>query len=220
MTRPYSVSYAGSRERGVPVSNPLPEGWVAGCRDEDRFWVHTFGAVASVRDVRFPVEAVPYVYPSYNVVLHRLADGTEEGRRWLTGVDVDPWERVSEIVHHGLAELGRFAGDCPLWHEDTAQTLADALAIAADDSLYTCTFFPITEQPVVTLTGAALRLRLGQQQALSNGVRGPLLWFPYDRRWVASSPYDQGFTYVASDEATAAAPHAREDLEVLPCSLG
>lgn len=120
---------------------------------------------------------MPVGYPCYTAVLHPLAHpGDGRPVRWLEDNGHEPWDDVREIYRRGLGGFGasgRFVADNPLWHRPSAQALCDALLIMPDDSLYTSAFFPSAADPVVTMTGQALRARLGEQRGRTNGVWGP-----------------------------------------------
>lgn len=188
-------------------------GWSSGCRPEDRSWVDAYGFLDYSRPISNPVDALPAGYPAYTAVLHHLEHPDTERRvRWITDAQRDPWEQVQAIVDHGLFG-DPSASDVALAQPEGA-FLADVLDLDATIVPLTVTFFFVPWVGTVTPALLAERLRTIDFD-LDNC---PTFWFPHTRAWVASTPYDGGWTFIASDVEIARRLRSNPDIEALACT--
>jgi hypothetical protein len=206
------VTGSDARQSGDSPFDADETGWQAGGRAEDRDWLDKYGYRASPANVANPVDVLPPGYPAYTAVLHRLTDpDTDVPTKWVTEATGDPWDQVQHIVEHGLGSW-RFAAEQPMTQPEDA-ILADILGLDRTGVRLTASwFFPGWEGTILAST-IADRLRA------ANGSLGliPTFWFPHSRAWVAGTPYDAGWTYLATDTATAYQLLTQPDLEVLRC---
>jgi len=194
-----------------------PGGWKPGCRPEDRDWADSYGIVTGVAASSNPVEALPADYEAYTCILHPLTlDASEQRIPWLPDPEPDPWNRVEQVFAWARANFPKVTAWEGQFDPGSSAALIDLLDIEPG-KLYTAAYFivPVWREPdrVITMTGHELTAQLR-----SPDLCGPLMWWPHDRRWVVSTPYDEWWTYVASDQATADAIRQHPDLETLPCT--
>jgi hypothetical protein len=209
-------------------------GWVSGCRPEDEPWVTEYGFLDFPKSIAKPVDALPPGYPACTAVLHSLEDPDSDGRvKWINDPDNNPWDQIEHIVDHGLgtwqcAAMRRHSGpgrpgldpaaepgrvDNPMAQPE-GSILSDVLALDINDVELTITyFFPPSTGTAHSATVAG-RLRSADHSLW----HVPVFWFPHTRAWVASTPYDAGWTYIAS--STDIAQHFLDDrrIEALRCS--
>ena len=200
----------------VPENSPFDAdepGWVSGCRPEDERWVTEYGFLDFPSSISNPVDALPPGYPAYTAVLHSLEDpDSDRQTKWISDPDSDPWAQIEHIVAQGLG-IRRSAADNPMAQPEGA-ILADVLALDTSDVELTVTYFFPPWAGTAHSATIANRLR-SADYGLGNV---PVFWFPHTRDWAASTPYDAGWTYIASSTLIAQQLLADPRLEALPCT--
>ena len=190
---------------------PGEAGWVSGCRPEDRQWIDRYGFLDFPETIFNPTDALPPGFPAYTAVLHRLEyPDSDRPVKWIGDPDTDPWDQVQHVVDHGLAH-SPFAADNPIAQPE-GSILADILDV--EDLLLTVTYF--INSWVGTVEGTAIATRL--RTADHNLGHIPTFWLPHTHAWAASTPYDAGWTYVASTTAIARRLINDARIEALPCT--
>jgi hypothetical protein len=177
-------------------------------------WIEQFGQVDGVIPHNDASGALPPGYDAYTCVLNPLdlSDNDEVVlSRWVPLPTADPWKVVDERVRLAPPFLEGWEGAT---HPRVAETLIGVLDVKLTET------FVVSYFPGVILSGpSAFTVAGGNLQARLVGAEpgGPLLFWPRDKRWVACAPYDQWWTYIASDQTTADVLMRHPDLEALAC---
>lgn len=192
--------------------DPDEAGWTSGCQPEDREWIDRYGYLDFPETISNAVDPLPPGFPAYTAVLHGLEDPDSDQRvRWIIDPGGEPWHQVQRIVDHGIRNR-RFAADNPIAQPE-GSVLADVLDLDIEDTLLTVTYFFPPWAGTVHGAMIANRLRTAEHDL----GKIPTLWFPHTRAWAASTPYDAGWTYLASTTDIAQRLLGDPRIEALPC---
>lgn len=196
-----------------------PTGWTPPSNDDREFCLDRY--LAPVPDLSRPRGVLPDGFSAYTAVLHRLGDASRS--RWITGLESNLWRTVQDTWERDIA-AARWECDVALAFDlVTARALRAVLLVTAAAGPFVTLGHTgmFAGRSVHELTGDAFIDwfdHLDDRDMYSTA--GQLcVWFPNDRRWVASAPIDMGITYIASDQATADRILAHPDLEALACLL-
>jgi hypothetical protein len=204
-------------DQGPPDHAPFDgdePGWTNGCRPGDQEWVDRYGYLDFPETISNPVDALPPGFPAYTAVLHSLEDPDSDGRvKWINDAGADPWDQVQHIVDHGLGSWP-VAADNPIAQPEGG-ILADILDLDIEEGPLTVTYFFPPWAGTVHGATIANRLRTSDH----NLAHIPTFWFPHTRTWAASTPYDAGWTYLASNLDVARKLLDDPRIEALPCIM-
>jgi len=175
--------------------------------------VDRFGFIPHVADSPDRVDGVlPGGYDAYTCVLHALTAWSVKRTLYRELTDMS-WGQISAVQDVGRRTPKGLAGTEGHLDRESALILIDVLQIHGP-ARYVATYFFNPDEPVFNLSGDGL----AQHLLSGEPPLGPLLWFPEDLSWVASTPYDDWQTYLASSLDLATKVRERTEIETLICA--
>lgn len=172
--------------------------------------ISRFGFVPETERGNSWVGILPDGFDDYICVLHRLTLESGEPVNYSEVVQHVNWSSVDQLQTQLRSEERRDLYPCEGRLDRWSCDRVVAGLRIADDAEYLATYF-FDDEPIRRLDADGLLATLHETS------RGPLLWFPEDVSWVASSPYDEWQTYLALDAQTAQVIMHDRGIEALRC---